>query len=262
MDNRKGKILTITSMKGGVGKTTTTMMLANIFSKCGKRVLIIDLDLYNGNLAFAYNVKVRSTILNLCDDLANNRISDSISDDYFTKINNNLYLISAPKDPRQANKINTKYLDNVLTLLCYKYDVILIDTNHVLSVPNMISFEHSYKIIDICTNDSFDLQSTKTFVAICKNMEVDNLVLILNNAIDNRKNYYSIYDIKEITKKNVDYTIPNSLYIKKFDQLIMDGKLGEFDLNLKGDIKKSYESFASQMIDLIDGDGSADNEEK
>ena len=49
----KGKILTITSMKGGVGKTVTVMMLADIFSRCGKKVLVLDLDLYNGNLAFA-----------------------------------------------------------------------------------------------------------------------------------------------------------------------------------------------------------------
>ena len=59
MESKKGKILTITSMKGGVGKTTTVMMLANVYSKCGKKVLVIDLDLYNGNLAFAYNAKVQ-----------------------------------------------------------------------------------------------------------------------------------------------------------------------------------------------------------
>ena len=57
MESKKGKILTITSMKGGVGKTTTTMMLANIYSRCGKKVLVIDLDLYNGNLALNFSVK-------------------------------------------------------------------------------------------------------------------------------------------------------------------------------------------------------------
>lgn len=252
MESKSGKIITITSMKGGVGKTTTTMLLADIFVKCGKKVVVLDLDLYNGNLAFAYNVKVKSSIYNLCDDMANNRLTDGISSEYVSKISDNLYLISAPKDPRQANKIDNKYLNNILKSLSYLYDIVLIDTNHILNVSNMIAFENSYKIIDVVTNDSFDLQSTKSFVAICKNMGVDNLVLLLNNAIDTRKNYYTTYDIKNITKKNIDYTIPSSLYIKNFDQLVIDGKLSDFDENLKGEAKKSLEDFAYHMLGLVD----------
>ena len=36
-------------------------------------------------------------------------------------------------------------------------------------------------------------------------------------SIDTRKKYFSYYDIKNITKKKVDYTIPSQLYIKNFD---------------------------------------------
>ena len=41
-----GKIITISSVKGGVGKTTMTLNLAGIYCELNKRVLIIDLDLY------------------------------------------------------------------------------------------------------------------------------------------------------------------------------------------------------------------------
>jgi len=255
MKSKKGKVLTITSMKGGVGKTITTMMLADIYSCCGKKVLVLDLDLYNGNLAFAYDVKPKNSIYNLCDDMVNNRLKNGISSEYFYNIKENLDLIPAPKDPRQANKIDNRVLSNILNSLSYLYDVILIDTNHILNISNMIAFENSDRIISIMTNDSFDIQSTKSFVAICKNMEVDNLILILNNAIDNRKNYYTNYDIKHITKKNIDYTIPSNLYLKNFDQLVMDGKLGKFASYLKGDTKKYYENFAEHMLNLIDNGG-------
>ena len=253
MESKKGKILTITSMKGGVGKTTTTMMLANIYSKFGKKVLVIDLDLYNGNLAFAYNIKVKNTIYNLCDDMVNNRLVNGITDAYIYKISDNLFFIPACKDPRQANKVDNRVLGNILNSLSYLYDVILIDTNHILNVCNMIAFEHSYKILNILTNDSFDLQSTKSFVAICKNMEVDNLVLMLNNSISKTNGYYTNYDIKNIIKKNIDYTIPSSLYIKSFDQLVMDGKINEF--NFKGDFKKNFDVFSEHMINLLNEGG-------
>jgi len=37
----KAKVFTITSVKGGVGKTTTILNLAGIYSRLEKRVLII-----------------------------------------------------------------------------------------------------------------------------------------------------------------------------------------------------------------------------
>ena len=40
----KAKVFTITSVKGGVGKTTTVLNLAGIYSRLGKKVLIIELD--------------------------------------------------------------------------------------------------------------------------------------------------------------------------------------------------------------------------
>ena len=110
MESKKGKILTITSMKGGVGKTTTTMMLANIYAKCGKKVLVIDLDLYNGNLAFAYNIKIKNTIYNLCDDMVNNRLVNGISDDYVYKVSDNLSFHGLVEDDSKTNNRNTKQL--------------------------------------------------------------------------------------------------------------------------------------------------------
>ena len=70
---RKGKVITVTSMKGGVGKTIAVLQLAAILKKIKNRILIIDLDLYNGDIAFALNLDVKGNIYNLCDDVANNR---------------------------------------------------------------------------------------------------------------------------------------------------------------------------------------------
>ena len=51
-----GKVITVSSVKGGVGKTTMVLNLAGIYCGLNKKVLIIDLDLYCGGVAVSFNV--------------------------------------------------------------------------------------------------------------------------------------------------------------------------------------------------------------
>ena len=55
MELRRAKIISITSGKGGIGKSIFLTNLAGIYETLGKKVLLIDLDMFNG---------VISTILN------------------------------------------------------------------------------------------------------------------------------------------------------------------------------------------------------
>lgn len=220
----KGKVITITSMKGGVGKTVCTLLLASAFKKLNKKVLIVDLDLYNGDIVFSLGLNVKSTIYNLCDDVANNRYKSDLLNEYIIKYDENIDIISAPKDPRQASKVDKRNLDIVLRTFSNKYDVVLIDTNHILDVTNFIAFECSDTILNIFTNDAFDIKNTKNFVSICKNMKVDNLKLLLNCAKDERKKYFGEYDIESVIKENIDYILSKKYYIKNLDKIIIEGK--------------------------------------
>ena len=49
------KIVVVTSGKGGVGKTITTLNLAGTYNHLGYKTLVIDLDLYGGAVATYLN---------------------------------------------------------------------------------------------------------------------------------------------------------------------------------------------------------------
>jgi len=258
---KRGKVITITSMKGGVGKTMSTLLIANLFKRNKKKILIVDLDLYNGDIAFALNLDVKSSIYNLCDDVINNRYN-STTNDYLVKYDEYIDVLPSPKDPRQASKIDRKSLEIVLKSFYHRYDVILIDTNHILSVTNMVAFELSDFILNIFTNDALDLKSTKTFISICKNMNVENLHLVLNIAPDERKKYFSQYEIETIIKDKIDFIIPRNFYINNINKQILDGKVLEnFDKLLKSN-KEDVFAFSSSILKLLEDTKEDEENEK
>lgn len=249
---KKGKIITVTSTKGGVGKSTTTLLLASVYKNLDKKVLIVDLDLYSGSIAFLLNVDFKNSIFNICDDMNNNRYKGINGGDYICHYDDNIDVLIAPKDPRKASKIDRKCLEILIESLDNYYDVVLIDTNHILDMHSMVAFDRSDKLLNVFTNDVIDLKGTKTFVSICKNVNINNLVLVLNSSQDDRKNYFSLFDIKGLVKHNIDYIIPSSIYVKNYDMYVMEGSLFKYFYKLKTSSKKSYSNIEKLALRLLE----------
>lgn len=239
----KAKVFTITSVSGGVGKTTTLLNLAGIFSRNNKSVLILDLDLYSGDVAATLNINYDRDIYNLFEDLNNNKFESF--DNYITKYNDNISVLAAPKDPRFARKISGKVLNTILYKASMKFDIILIDTNHILTDINLFALDSSDQILYIINNDSMNLKNMKTIVSILNDMNKNNYKILLNES-NSRNKYYNKYDIKNVINKNVSYIIPSNFYIKNIDKYIIEGKI----LTLDNNIYRKY-SGAIKIYNLI-----------
>ena len=227
MKKDAAKIITIFSCKGGVGKTTTLINLAGIYSLMDKKVLIMDLDLNSGGIATSLNVDVNKTIYNVVDDMGNNRF-DGI-ENYVSKYNDKIDVLAAPKDPRDALKVDSKYIDLIIMSAMYKYDVILIDTSHNISPISLSALDKSDNTLFMVTNDLVDLKNARSMVAIFKDTEKENYKVVFNSSKDTGKDYFSLFDVKNIIKHNIDYTIDRSFYIKDIDKYVIDGKILTLD---------------------------------
>lgn len=240
MKKTAAKIITIFSCKGGVGKTTTTLNLAGIYSLMNKKVLIMDLDLNSGGVSVSLNVPVDKTIYNVVDDMTNNRF-DEITN-YVSKYNDNIDVLSAPRDPRNALKIDSKYIGLVISSTIYKYDVVLIDTSHNLSPISLTALDRSDNTLFMITNDPVDLKNSKSIISIFKDTEKENFKIVFNSSKDTGKDYFSLFDVKNIIKHNIDYTIDRSFYIKNIDKYVIDGEILTLNKKIraakKGDIMK------------------------
>ena len=230
-----GKIISINSVKGGVGKTTLAISLAGIYSLMKKKVLLIDLDLYSGGISTYLDINNKKDIFMLIDSISNNRFTSL--NDYIVNYNKNIDVIPSVKDPRLATRIDSKYIKAVFKLAKTEYDIVIVDTNHALDETNLVILDNVDTSLYVITNDIVDLKNMKSLVSIFKDNEKTNYLTILNNSINQRTDYLSLFDIRTIIRTNIDYTISKSFYIKNINKYLLAGDI----LTLNSSINNTYQ---------------------
>lgn len=244
MNNQNGKLITISSVKGGVGKTTITTNLAGLYFLMKKKVLIIDLDLYAGGIATVMNVNSKKDIYMLADALSNNKQVELA--DYVSNYNKGIDVLAAPKDPRNVSKIEGKYINKIFDLARHDYDIVLVDTSHSLDEVCLVSMDAAYNTLFVITNDLVDIKNMKTMLSIFNEMGKTNYKIVLNNSRDTGRDYITPFDIRNMIKGNIDYTISKNFYIKNIDKYVLNGEI----LTLNKNITRFYNNDIKNMNKL------------
>lgn len=245
-----GKIISVSSVNGGVGKTTTVLDLAGIYSLMDKKVLIIDMDLYSGGVAVSLDVKNKKDIFMMIDSMANNRFTTL--KDYVTPYNRNIDVLACPRDPREAMKIESRFIPTIFDLAKKEYDVVLVDTHHVLDEINLTVMDYSYMTLFVIINDLANFKNMKSLLSIFKDTDKKNYLILLNNSRDTGKDYTSIYDIRTMIDGNIDYTISRNFYIKNIDKYVMNGEILTLNKSINTFHSKDISNMKKMALDLID----------
>ncbi|MEI7646133.1 MAG: AAA family ATPase [Chloroflexales bacterium] len=157
-----GRIIAVTNLKGGIGKTTTVVNLSAGLALRGAHVLLIDVDA-QGNLAMALGVKPRRTIYEVLVDGA--AVVDCIS-----SARPNLDLLAADASlltaqPEIARRPDwARVLEKALLPVRSRYDVIIIDCGGSLTVLNLNALNAATDVLVPTTTEPFSLKGLEMLI--------------------------------------------------------------------------------------------------
>ena len=103
----------------------------------------------------------------------------------------------------------------------------------------------------------------KSLVSIFREMGKENYKVVLNNSRDTGRDYITLFDIRNMIKRNVDFTISKNFYIKNIDKYVLNGEILTLNkgINLfNGSDIKNMNKLALSLIQ--EEDGGADKDEK
>lgn len=128
------KVISLINLKGGVGKTVSSINIASSFAICGKKVLIVDTD-SQGNIAKS---------LGLNPDEMNNTLVDLVSE----AIDKNVTEERVKECVRQAGNIDIIPSNLILADIEYKLMNAISRENVLKSIISRVSEIYDYIVID------------------------------------------------------------------------------------------------------------------
>ncbi|MEG6585245.1 response regulator [Dendrosporobacter sp. 1207_IL3150] len=178
-----GKVITVFSTKGGVGKTTIATNLAvALAEKTGAKVGLIDGDLQFGDVALFLNLLPQATIADLVKDIEH--LDEALMEGYLTPYNENLQVLPAPFRPEQADTINGSNLSEILKVMRQMFDYIIVDTAPAFNDTMLTVLDAADQILVVSSMDLPTIKNIKLCLEIMESLNYsDNKVkVILNRA--------------------------------------------------------------------------------
>lgn len=178
-----GSVISLFSVKGGVGKTTLATNLAvALAQESSASVALVDLDVPFGDVALMLDIHPEHDILDA--------VADSTFDDLerlqnlLVRTPHGVHVLAAPLAPDDASGVDSSRIGRLLTRLAALYQFVLVDTPVGLNELTAASLDAAELAMLITTPEIAALRRTHACLRLLHGLEfsTSKLHLVLNRA--------------------------------------------------------------------------------
>jgi flagellar biosynthesis protein FlhG len=250
MQENSAQVITVTSGKGGVGKSNVTVNLAINFRRQGKRVIIFDADFGLANIEVIFGVVPK---YNLFDIIYNNKdITDVLTAGPY-----GIDFISGGSGVQELFKFDQNqlsYLLKNLKKLDKLADIILIDTGAGISEIILDLISASSEVILVATPDPTSITDAYAVLKAIKkrgpNFEGKQLNVLINR-VSSEKEGNDIYNkLSTVSNRFLEVKL-NKIGFLPYDKLLEKSVIEQKPVSIlypKSNVSKAFEEIATNLL--------------
>ena len=244
--SEKGRIITITSAKGGSGKTVLATNLALLLNRIpDAKVCLVDADLQFGDVCLVLQLEPRFTMVNAAHEL--HQLDGELLDSLLTEHPSGLKVLAAPLEPAFADDITTAGLMQMLDVLRDNYDYVVVDTASMLDELILSLIEKSDDILMLVDMDLPSVKNAKLALETLRLLKFStaNVKLVMNRS--NSKAKLDNKEIEGALKMEISAAVPSDAIVAAS---VNEGR-PVVETDAKSKVAKGFESVASLIAGKI-----------
>ncbi len=179
---KRGRIVSIFSTKGGVGKSVISCNVAVALAQEGRSVILVDLDLQFGDVGIMLDLKPDRTIYDAVQNI--DRLDADMLSGYLVKHSSGLRALLAPVRPEDADAVTVSRIATILSLLREMADIIVVDTAAAFDDVVLGAVDASDAVYAVATMDVASIKNTRVSLQKLRQLGYDPglIRLVLNRA--------------------------------------------------------------------------------
>jgi pilus assembly protein CpaE len=205
----EGRVVTVFSAKGGVGKTTIATNLAIALAAGGsRRVCLVDLDLAFGDVAITLQLNPERTIADAIP--VADRIDETGVRTLLTPYVPGVDTLLAPVQPALADEVTRDLLAEVLQLCRGMFEFVVVDTASSFTEQTLAALDASHEYVLVATPELPALKNLRVTLDMFDLLDYrrENRIVVLNRA--DSKVGLSPSDIERVIRVPVTTHVPSS----------------------------------------------------
>ena len=208
-DEPRGRVITVASPKGGIGKTTLAANMAVGLARIAPMsTVIVDLDTQFGDVGNVLRVDPEHTLV---DAVTGAAAEDNMVLKAFLSVHpTSIYVLCAPHAPHQGDEISAAQITHMLRQLASEFSFVVVDTAPGLGEHALAAIEESTDIVLVSGMDVPSVRGLRKEMDILKQLDImpETRHVVVNMA--DKHSGLSIQDIEATTGVPVDILVPRS----------------------------------------------------